>query len=275
MARAGSRRDRSPVLAARSWARSGSAPASCSGGETSRVRRVVDDAPSMWACSSFRPGMMPRVLENASAEWRDPQERCFFCPMSWGETQVLALVDEHANLLQALAPAVVPEQPLPAVEDGIGLVAGVVVPLAGTRSHDGVGRVALPGGDAVPRTGDADLGVVDVPKTDVEHQVPAPAPFHLAASDPVLLPGDRVVAGEDRVLLVLGPRQSVGTGGETDGVRFVLLAARVPHAVQPRLLVPEHARAHHRDFFPGLFGNEHRLLAHQPPRFAVRAGGVA
>ncbi|HKM56109.1 MAG TPA: hypothetical protein VJY33_22065 [Isosphaeraceae bacterium] len=126
--------------------------------------------------------------------------------------QVLALVDGHADLLQCLAPAVVPEQPLPAVEDGIRLVAGVVVPLAGTRSHDGVGRVALPGGDAVARTGDADLGVVDVPKTDVEHQVPAPAPFHLAASNPVLLPGDRVVAGEDGVLLVLGPRQWRGVG---------------------------------------------------------------
>src|SRR5262249_41634106 len=79
---------------------------------------------------------------------------------------------------------------------------------------------------------------------------------------------------EDRVLVVPRPRQPVGTGGTTDGVRLVLLSPGVPHPVQLCLVVVQDVGAHHGDLLPRPFGRENWLVALPFPRLAVGAGGV-
>src|SRR5262249_52592950 len=122
---------------------------------------------------------------------------------------------------------------------------------------------------------DADLGVVHVPKPDVEHDVPVPPADHLAGRHPLLFPVGLRVGAENRVVLVLGPFQAVVAGGVTDGVRLVLLAARVPHSVALRWVVVVAVRTHHGGLLPGLFRDEDGLVALALPRLPVLAGGVA
>src|SRR5262245_14661942 len=169
------------------------------------------------------------------------------------ESQILPLMQRQPDLLDAALATVVPEQPLLAIEDRIWFVNSVVVPLVLARPNDGVGSMALPVGDAVLRAGHADLRIVHVPKADVEHDVPVALPNDLAGGNSVLLPGILGVGLEDRIVLVSGPFQAAFAGGVADGVRFVLLAARVPHAIELCLVVVDDVRTHHRHFFPRLF----------------------
>ena len=69
--------------------------------------------------------------------------------------------------------------------------------------------------------------------------------------------------------------EAILAGLMADGVRLVLLSARVPHAIVPGPLVEEDVRAHHRHLLPGLGRREGGLVALTLPRLAVLAGGVA
>src|SRR5690348_5078906 len=66
------------------------------------------------------------------------------------KAQFLPLAEGQPDLLDDALAAVVPEQPLPAVEDRIRLVGSVPVPLPLARADDRVGRVPLPAADAIP-----------------------------------------------------------------------------------------------------------------------------
>src|SRR5713101_3286207 len=104
------------------------------------------------------------------------------------ESQVFAVVEHHADLLQRAVAAVAPQPPSLAVEDRVRLVTGVVVPLVAPRADDRVGRMTLPVGEAVPGAGEADLGMGFVAKANVEHQIPAAALLDLASGHLVLFP---------------------------------------------------------------------------------------
>src|SRR5579883_1307456 len=131
----------------------------------------------------------------------------------------------QSNLLNATLATVVPQEPLVPVVDGIRFVNSVVVPLVLTGSNDGVCGKTLPVGNSVLRSCDADLCVVHITKSDVEHHVPVSLTDHLAGRNSFFLPIALWVGTENRVVLVLGPFQSVLTGGVTDGIRLVLLTA--------------------------------------------------
>ena len=69
-------------------------------------------------------------------------------------------MEDDADLFETAVAAVIPEQPIRAVEDGIRLVAGVVVPLVLAREDDRIGRMALPVRDAILAASEADSRVV-------------------------------------------------------------------------------------------------------------------
>src|SRR5215469_12237376 len=112
--------------------------------------------------------------------------------------------------------------------------------------------MTLPVAYAVPGTGHADLRMVPVPKTDVENHMPVAVPHNLTSRHTVLFPGCLRVRLEDRVVLMLGPGHSIRTGGVADGVRFILLAAGIPHAVEFQLLVVNDVLTHDGDLLPRL-----------------------
>ena len=114
------------------------------------------------------------------------------------ETQVLALVRDQADLLHAAVAAVVPEQPLLAVEDGKRLVAGVVVPLASPGRMIGLAGWRCQSVMPSLRAGDADLGVVHVAEADVEHHVPVAALARPGRPSPCASPRRLRIGREDR-----------------------------------------------------------------------------
>ena len=65
------------------------------------------------------------------------------------ETQVFSLVNRQADLLHISMPAVIPEKPAPAIEDRVGLIAGVVIPLLDAGADDGSGTLQGLSRDAV------------------------------------------------------------------------------------------------------------------------------
>ena len=67
------------------------------------------------------------------------------------KAQVQALVKRNADLFQRAATAVVPKQPLPAVIDGVGLVARIVIPLVSAGSDDRIAFTLLPPAGGFPR----------------------------------------------------------------------------------------------------------------------------
>ena len=190
--------------------------------------------------------------------------------------QVLAVVEHDADLLQAAAAAVVPEQPLLAVVDRVGLVARIVIPLLPAGSDDRIGRMALPFRDAIPAAGKADPRRGFILKSDVKHHIPLADLLDLASRHLVLLPRFVRERYEDRVALVLLPGQPVGARRITDRIRLVLFSAGIPHAEACGLFVPDHRWAHHGNVsFPRLIGGKRRLVAHPLPRNAVRTGRIA
>ncbi len=94
------------------------------------------------------------------------------------KTQILTFVNDDANLLQAAVPPVIPQQPFRAVEEGVRLVTGVVVPFVLARKDDGIARMPLPVGYAIPAAGQADPRGGFVLKSDVKHQVPTFSTWH-------------------------------------------------------------------------------------------------
>ena len=60
------------------------------------------------------------------------------------ETQVFSLVNSQADLLPISMPAVIPKEPALAIEDRVGFIASVVVPLIEAGSQDWVGAMTLP-----------------------------------------------------------------------------------------------------------------------------------
>jgi hypothetical protein len=69
-------------------------------------------------------------------------------------------VEDKANLLQGAVAAVIPEEPLLAVVDGVRPVTGVMIPLIFTRADNWVGGMAFPAGDAVGAGRVTDGGMV-------------------------------------------------------------------------------------------------------------------
>ena len=94
----------------------------------------------------------------------------------------------QADLFDATLAAVVPQQPLAAVEDRIRFVHGIVIPLVLAGTNDGVGRMALPTGDAILGPSDADLSVALVSKADVKHEIRVALANDLAGRHAVLFP---------------------------------------------------------------------------------------
>src|SRR6516225_8313607 len=147
-----------------------------------------------------------------------------FCHVSRAsEAQILALVKRQPDLFNATLATVVPQQPSLPVENRIGLVNGVVVPLVLARTNDGVSSMTFPSGDAVLGTGNTDLCVVHVSKADVEHDVPVTLSNDLTGGNSIFLPRILRVGLEDGVVLVPGPFQAVVAGGVADSVGFILL----------------------------------------------------
>src|SRR5690349_17590502 len=130
-------------------------------------------------------------------------------------------------------PSVVPEQPLGAVKDGEGFVAGIVIPLVFTWTNDGIGTQAFPLVRAVWRASDTDLSMVGVPEPDIKHQVPAAARLHLAGGDFMVLPLDLRIRLKHRIRRRLCPGNPVGAGRIPYRVWLILLASRIPHAKYP------------------------------------------
>src|ERR1019366_5127520 len=134
------------------------------------------------------------------------------------EAQVLALMKRQPNLLNAAPATVVPQEPLFPIEDRIRLVNGVVVPLVLAGANDGISSMTLPVGDPVLGTGNADLGVVPIPKADVEHEMPVTLANDLTGSNSVFLPGQPRIGLEDGIVLILVPFQAIFAGRITDGI---------------------------------------------------------
>jgi hypothetical protein len=77
-------------------------------------------------------------------------------------------VNHDADLFQIPVAAVVPEQPFLAVEDGVRLVARVVVPSVCARNDDRIGRMALPVRDAILAASEADPRRGLILETDIK-----------------------------------------------------------------------------------------------------------
>src|ERR1035437_8161991 len=199
-----------------------------------------------------------------------PDSRC----RSGSEAQVLTGVKHNANLLQSAVAAIIPKEPFLTVEDRVGFVTGVMVPLPFAGADDWIGRMALPAGDAVAGAGEADLGVGLIAEANVEHQIRIPAPLDLAGRDFVFLPVKGGVWGEDGVSRVFGPAATVRTGSIADRVGLVLLATGIPEAEEPSLRVPQHVRAHDGNLLPRLLRRQHRAVTHALPGGAVETSGV-
>src|SRR5262249_14845566 len=134
--------------------------------------------------------------------------------------------------------------------------------------------MALPVGDAVLGSSESDLGGVLVAESNIEHDVPTPLPHHLAACHAVPFPRALRVRSEDGVLVVPGPRPSVGARCVTDGVVLELLARRIPRAIEFVLCLVEHVGTHHGLLCPGLSRREDRFVTLPFPGLAIGAGGV-
>ena len=134
-------------------------------------------------------------------------------------------MEDYADLLKAVLAAVIPEQPLGAVENRIRFVTGVVIPFVLARKDDRVGGMALPVGDAILAAGEADPRRGLILEADVKHHIPVADFLDLTGGDLMLLPRILGFCAKDRVALMLLPGQSVGAGRVTDGVRLDLFTA--------------------------------------------------
>jgi hypothetical protein len=65
--------------------------------------------------------------------------------------------------------------------------------------------MTLPVGDAISRTGYANLRMVEVAKTDIKHYIPAALPQDLAAGHTLLLPFQVFLGFKDGIILALAP----------------------------------------------------------------------
>lgn len=172
-------------------------------------------------------------------------------------------------------PTVVPKEPLLSVEDRVGLVASIVVPLVLAGTDDRIGTVPLPARDPVPSSRNADLRVIDVAESNVKHQIPLVLLDDLGGRHAGLFPFVSRIGVEDGIVGVLGPIQPIRAGPLAERIRFVLFAARIPELEQLGRFVPDDVGAHHRHFLPRLVRRKRRLVAHAFPRETVGAGGVA
>ena len=78
-------------------------------------------------------------------------------PLPGSESQVRAIMRRQPHLLDASPPPVVPQHPLPCVEDRERLLDRIGVPLVDAGAQDRIGRMTPPVGDSVAGAGDADL----------------------------------------------------------------------------------------------------------------------
>src|SRR6266699_7085177 len=129
----------------------------------------------------------------------------------------------QTDLLHTPAPAIVPQKPTVTLQNRIRLINRVMVPiLLRARANDQVVRVPFPIRNTVLGPRQADLRMIYIPKTDIEHHIPIALPNHLTASYTLLLPGGLPVWNKDRIIRVFRPMQPVRTRGITNGVWLVL-----------------------------------------------------
>src|SRR5262249_1010466 len=210
----------------------------------------------------------------ATTTWRNRASVSGRQHLTASEAEVFAVVGRHSNLLDPAPPTVVPQPPPLPAEDRVRLVHRIRTPPALPGSDDRVGRVSLPVGNAILRPGQADLGAVPISEPDVKHDVPIPLPHDLAGRHSIFFPIGLRVGSEDRIPLVLRPFPSIRARGVADGVRLVLLTARVPHSVLLAVGIVHDMRAHDGHLLPRILGGQDWLVARPLPGLAIRARRV-
>lgn len=172
--------------------------------------------------------------------------------------QCFAGMGDEANLFDIPVSTIVPKTP----EIGLGIanrerfVTGRSIPGKRRWADNGVAAKAFPPGQAVLKARYADTSKVFIFKTNREHGVSAVHGENLAGRDFVSLPGTRRVGGKNGFGKA-SPMNSIGAGGMTNGVGFVLFSGRVPHSKLFSRIVPQNVRTHDARFLPGVFRSEH------------------
>src|SRR5262245_3110037 len=110
--------------------------------------------------------------------------------------------------------------------------------------------MSLPASNSIPRPSHTNLRMINIAKTDIEHQIPTIPLNNLAASHSFLLPVQVFVRSKDGILRVLAPVKTVRAGRIADRVRLMLASARVPHFIEFSLFIPKDVRTHQSSFFP-------------------------
>src|SRR5579883_1582687 len=192
------------------------------------------------------------------------------------EVQIVALVLGQADLLRRAMTAVIPEQPTALLVRNKGFIHGIMVPrLFATGMNKRVGLVTLPAGNAVARTCQANLCVVDIGKTDIKQQIPVTFAHDLPSSYFETLPGIAFIREKNGIIGMFCPLLPIRTRGVAHSIWFVLFAARIPHLIQTGLLIPEHMGAHQRHAFPWRFRPQDRSRTCALPVHTVFADRVS
>ena len=105
----------------------------------------------------------------------------------------------QADLLDTAVATIIPKQPLLLSEYSTWFVAGIMVPLVLTWANDRVSWMSLPINNAITRTCQTNLRVVDIAEPNIEHVKPVSVVDDLASCYLVLLPRVGFVCFEDWV----------------------------------------------------------------------------